>query len=90
MVFGEAVHRFFGKSWYLFVEGHIKFVEEVFGQKGNIFPSLPKRGNGDRDHIEPEVEILPKASFGNGFLKVGVAVANGACNISIWGDVVSG
>ena len=24
------------------------------------------------------------------FLKVGVAVANGACNISIWGDVVSG
>jgi len=35
------------------------FLDEVLHEKRDVLPALAQRGDVDRDHVEPEVQILP-------------------------------
>eukprot|EP00825_Cyclidium_porcatum_P016804 TRINITY_DN19713_c0_g1_i1.p3 TRINITY_DN19713_c0_g1~~TRINITY_DN19713_c0_g1_i1.p3 ORF type:complete len:240 (+),score=-5.28 TRINITY_DN19713_c0_g1_i1:360-1079(+) len=57
-IVGEPSNRFGGKFYGGKGVGLTKVLHEVLGQDRNIFPPLTKRGNLQRDHPQPIVQIL--------------------------------
>src|SRR5439155_20905743 len=52
------------------IHSPVALFQEVLGQQGDVIPSFTKRGNRQRDDLNPVVQIISERSEAHGFPKI--------------------